>query len=262
MDPVTQQILDTRQRVDAWVSRGRLVEDPQPGSELAEDNKTWPVLGAAEVTRRALLAATEHLQLVGETVERRRLYASALHTPLRGALLGAATAVWVVGPDDATERRQRALRVATEFYRRMAQRDSMLMSVCPADQRHLLNEQIEHSTMRESECRQLWGPTATLSAKERPEDTNVIHRVADTLFADDTGKSASIKVQWAELSGDAHALGWQLLARRTAPMTRHPSGLRSTAVLSQIEHLGEPYLAAYAVLQRGWSFFDQRCTGP
>ena len=131
-----------------------------------------------------------------------------------------------------------------------------------SDQTLMLREQIDHSKTRQAECHGLWARTGTLTEKEKPEDTKIINWVADALYGSEPDTSVSIRVQWAEMSGDAHALGWQLLSRRTTPMTRTRSGLHETAVLSDLRHVAEPYLAAYSVLRRGWSYFDQRCTEP
>lgn len=259
---MTSQIADTRQRVDGWVARGRTLEEPRPGSDLADDDKTWPFLRASEIARLALVAASDHLQLVGESVDRKRLYASALHTPLRGALVGGATAVWVVAPDDAHERRQRALRIATEWYQHKADYDGMLLPVCPPELRHRLTDEIGHSIKRGAECRLLWQSTDTLTATERPKDTKVIHWVADTLYPGEPAKALRVKAQWADMSGGTHAVGWQLLFHRTAPMTPTPDGLRKATVVNEIEHLLEPYLVAYSVVRRGWLLFDQRCSKP
>jgi hypothetical protein len=259
MDKLTM-ILDARPAVDGWVSRGRAVEIPQPGSELSEDDTLWRWLPMSELARVALVAASEHLQLVGECVERRRLYVTASHTALRAALLGAASAVWLLGPTDSQERRQRGLRSASEWYRRKAQADEILLDSCPPDQRAQLSLQIEHSQDRCRESRSLWMATDTLTARESPNATKVIDWVAGSLFAEDQNKQTNLRLHWAALSGDAHALGWQLLSRRTAPMTRTDTRLHETAVRSEIDHVADPYMAAFTVSRRGWSLFDQRCS--
>lgn len=251
-------ILETRPTVDRWVYRGRTIEPPQPGSELAEDDKLWPWLPTSESARVALVAASEHLQLVGECVERQRLYVTASHTTLRAALLGAASAVWLLGPTDSQERRQRGLRSASEWYRRKAQADELRLDSCPPAERAQLSLQIQHSQDRWRESRSLWAATDTLNARENPKDTQVIDWVARCMFAEDQTKQTSLRVHWAEMSGDAHALGWQLLARRTAPMTRTDIRLYETVVRSEIDHVADPYMAAFTVLRRGWSLFDQR----
>lgn len=251
-------ILETRPVADGWVYRGRTIERPQPGSELSDDDKLWPWLPTSELARLALVSASEHLQLVGECVERRRLYVTASHTALRAALLGASSAVWLLGPSDSQERRQRGLRSASEWYRRKAQADELLLGSVSPDQRAKLSLQIQHSRNRYRESRMLWTATDTLTAGERPADTKVIEWVARFMFAAEENKEAGLCSHWASMSGDAHALGWQLLTRRTAPMSATDTRLHETAVKSEIGHVTDPYMAAFTVLRRGWSLFDQR----
>lgn len=173
MDALTM-ILDTCPVVDAWVYRGRKVETPQRGSELSDDDKAWPWLPTSELARLALMAASEHLQLVGECAECRRLYVTASHTPLRAALLAASSAVWLLGPSDGQERRQRGLRSASGWYRRKAQADELLLGSISRHQRAQLSLQIQHARDRSRESRALWTATDSLTAAEIPADTKVI----------------------------------------------------------------------------------------
>jgi hypothetical protein len=46
------------------------------------------------------------------------------------------------------------------------------------------------------------------------------------------GAATGLRLLGLEHSGDARALGWQLLSRRTSPMRRDPSGLRTTTVVA------------------------------
>jgi hypothetical protein len=146
----------------------------------------------------------------------------------------------VLGPDDAVERQQRGLRSAAEWYRRRAQYDEASRPHCPASDLVTLEAQIQHSRSQQKRVESLWAPTPTLTAGERPKDTKVLNWVADFLFADDLVKATSIRRYWSELSGDAHALGWQLVARRTSPLRREPGGFRVTGVEGSIAHVADP----------------------
>lgn len=256
------QVLKTRSTVDGWVLRASVPEEPQPGAELEADDRVWPARRVSETARLALVASSEHLQLACQVVDGPRGYVTALHSVLRGALLGAVTAVWTLGPDDALERQQRGLRSAAEWYRRKAQSDEASRPHCPASDLVTLEAQIQYSRSQQKGVESLWAPTPTLTAGERPKDTKVLNWVADFLFADDLVKATSIRRYWSELSGDAHALGWQLVSRRTSPLRREHGGFHVTGVEGSIAHVADPYLAAFTVLRRGWSLFDQRCTSP
>ncbi len=255
------QVLATRTAVDAWVQRASSLEEPQPGSDLESDDRIFPARRVSETARLALIASSEHLQLACQVVDGPRGYATALHTVLRGALLGAATAVWLVGPSDPHERQQRALRHAREWYRRMAQYSETCRPHCPPQDVPRLDEQIDHAKEQAAAVRGLWRASSTLTADHQPRDTEIIGWVADFLFATDLDRATTIRRDWAEHSGDAHALGWQLVTRRTSPMRREPGVYRITMSQADVDRLADPYLAAFAVLRRGWSYFDQRCTG-
>lgn len=255
------EILETREIVDSWVLRARSAEEPQPGADLESDDKIFPARRVSETARLALIASSEHLQLACQIVDGPRGYATALHTVLRSALLGAATAVWITGPSDPHERQQRALRHAREWYRRIALYSEACRPHCPSQDLPLLERQIKDARAQAVAVRKLWKASSTLTSEEKPEDTKIIGWAADFLFPTDSAKAATIRRDWAEHSGDAHALGWQLVTRRTSPLQREPSGFRITTAEADIDKVADPYLAAFAVLRRGWSFFDQRCTG-
>ena len=254
------QILATRPTVDNWVLRGRSAEEPQPGADLACDDKVFPARRVSETARLALVASSEHLQLACQVIDGPRGYFTALNTVLRSALLGGATGVWIVGPSHPHERQQRGLRHAREWYRRTALYGETCRPHCPLQDVPQLERQIKDAKGQAAAVRDLWKATSALSADELPNDTKIIEWVAEFLFPTDSDKATTIRRDWAEHSGDAHALGWQLVTRRTSPLRREPGGFRVTTTEAGIEKLADPYLAAFAVLRRG-SFFDQRCTG-
>lgn len=256
-----QQVLGTRTTVDGWVLRARTAEEPQPGAELQADDRIWPARRVSETARLALVGASEHLQLACQVVDGPRGYATALHTVLRGALLGAVTAVWVLGPPEADERQQRGLRLAAKWYGRKAQYDEACRPHCPPEDLSVLNDQVQHSKAQAAMVKALWTATPTMTEAQSPSDTQVMEWVADYMFGNDEARAASIMRYWSELSGDAHALGWQLVSRRTSPLMREPGGFRLASTEADISHIADPYLASFTVLKRGWSLFDQRCSG-
>lgn len=221
----------------------------------------FPWRPVSETTRLALVAGSEHLQLACQVVDGPRGYATASHTVIRGALLGGSTAVWILGPDDPQERQQRGLRLAHEWYRRKKRADEISRAHCPPQDLPRLDEQIKHSEKQAEKVKAMWTARPLFSAKEKPTDTKIIEWVADFLFSKRPAKEASVLGYWSELSGDAHALGWQFLGRRTSPMARDRGPLHRTEAEAGIEHLADPYLAAHAVVERGWALFDRRCTG-
>lgn len=243
------------------MGRAATVETPQKGSELELDDQVWPHHPLSELARISLIAATEHLQLAGEIVGSKHLHVTADFTVLRGGLVGGATAVWLLGPDDPVERQQRGLRHVVEWYRRKRQYDEAMRPFCPDVDRSRLEAQINHTEQRRVEARGKWVRTPTLTEAESPSDSKRIEWSASFAFHNDQQLVDAIKSLWSAMSGDAHALGWQLISRRSGAMTSDGSGLATMIASASIESLAEPYLGAYKLVKRGWSLFDQRCTG-
>jgi hypothetical protein len=48
----------------------------------------------------SLVVAGEHLRLALDAIKAKQLYPSSHFTVMRGALVGAAQAVWILGPED------------------------------------------------------------------------------------------------------------------------------------------------------------------
>ena len=65
------------------------------------------------------MAAGEHLRLALDAIQVKQLYPSSHFTVLRGALVGASQAVWILAPQDRDMRRERGLTVLTEMYAQM-----------------------------------------------------------------------------------------------------------------------------------------------
>jgi hypothetical protein len=94
-------------------------EEPERHSELAEDDKAFRYQRISEMTRISLISAGEHLRLVWDGLDRHNLYSTAQHTAVRGALVGAAQAVWITAPDDRATRRRRGHAVIAESYEQL-----------------------------------------------------------------------------------------------------------------------------------------------
>lgn len=117
--PFLSAIQSTYVDLERWQVRASATEQPQPGSELAVDNTVFPRHLISEVVRTSLALAGEHLRLARDAIEAGQLYPSAHFTLLRGALVGAAQAVWVLGSNEQRTRRERGLTVLTEMHIQM-----------------------------------------------------------------------------------------------------------------------------------------------
>ncbi|WP_088283819.1 hypothetical protein [Kineosporia sp. A_224] len=87
----------------------------EPGSALAVDGEAWPTGPVSAYATTSILSSIEHQLMVRSTlVDALALYPSAIETTLRTALIGAAEACWLLGPDDSDTRVIRGLRIAAD----------------------------------------------------------------------------------------------------------------------------------------------------
>ena len=113
------QMLDTSDDLDRWRLRAHRVEEPERGSDLALDDEIFSRMAISQLARLCLLPAGEHLRLALDAIKAGQLYPSSHFTVLRGALVGASQAVWILAPEDRAVRRERGLTIVTEMYVQM-----------------------------------------------------------------------------------------------------------------------------------------------
>ena len=253
-----QRYAATREPLDRWRARSRTVESPQPGSDLAGDIPASPGIPSHELARHALVSATQHLNLARTAIEASDLYPIAHNSVLRGALVGSSRAVWMLWPDDPLERQQRALRVGYESHRRFRQYAEAagleLHGVAVLDQ-------------VAAETRSAWRETATLKANETVGDGAMIAAAAAQLFADDPRRE-KVAAMWMQGSGDAHGVPWPAMSRPASrPLEQgwvpgYPRKMVSVALPGDLASFVDDYELVFTITRRGWSLFDQRCTGP
>lgn len=250
------QMLDTAVDLDGWRLRAHRVEEPEGGSELAMDDEIFPHMAISQLARMSLIPSGEHLRLALDAIKARQLYSSSHFTVLRGALVGASQAVWILAPEDRDERRERGLTVLTEMYEQMGKYYRFLEGTqLQADDRERLHDQ------------QLWlgrrtaGVELVRKTKASLNLTDVIGAAADHVFPDTTSREA-VRRMWREMSADAHVLGWSLLQRATFSQPDRRTGVGEGTVPGSPEHVAEAFLASYRLLKRGWSLFDRRCEAP
>lgn len=246
--------------LETWRVRSRSVEEPERGSEAALDDQIWRWKPPSEVARQSLVAATQHLNLARTAIEAEDIYPSSHFTVLRGGLVGASQAVWILASDDRTERQQRALRVVDEWYRRALQHSTEYLPLIEdAADRLDLQRGMAHMQDRRNEARRLWSKTSTLSEKQPLELTDFIVWSASEVLNDPL-RAALVKPLWQQLSGDAHALGWAILTRITL-VERQAGGMAIFAAGGDLQRVSQAFILSYRILTAGWSLFDRRCEG-
>lgn len=250
------QIRNTAADLEQWRLRARRLEEPEPGSDLALDDKIFERMAISQLARTSLATAGEHLRLALDAIKAQQLYPSSHFTVLRGALVGASQAVWVLESPDRNVRRERGLTVYAEMYVQLEKYYKFLGTTqLEVDDRERLDDQ------------KLWvkerqGDVALLrTSKAKLNSTDVIVAAADYAFEDPTLR-AVVRRLWHETSADAHALGWSLFQRSTFGSADRRTGIGEGVAPGSLEHVAEPFLASYRLLKVGWSLFDQRCEAP
>ena len=255
--PFLTAIQSTYVDLDRWQVRAASTESPQPGSELAVDNTVFPRHPISEVARTSLVSAGEHLRLARDAIEAGKLYPSAHFTLLRGALVGAAQGVWVLGPDERAKRQERGLTVLTEMHTQMRKHYRRLEQfTLSEEERCELREQQSWLIARMEQVGIIRTGAAALNLTDK-----VIPEALDLVFADPSRRQDG-RALWALMSGDAHALGWSMATRGQMGPTDRRSGLAEGTVGGSFADIAQPFMASHGLLRAGWSLFDRRCEGP
>lgn len=250
------QILDTAPDLDRWRIRAHRVEIPERGSDLAIDDVIFPHMAISQLARMSLVLAGEHLRLALDAIQGKQLYPSSHFTVLRGALVGASQAVWILGPEDRGERSERALSVVAEIYTQMGKYYGFLAGTqLEEDDRARLDDQ--RSWLGERQA----GVAALRTSKASLNLTDVVGAASDHAFADGPSREA-VRRLWREMSADAHVLGWSLFQRSTFGPADRRTGVGEGRAPGSPDHVAEAFLASYRLLRCGWSLFDRRCESP
>lgn len=250
------QMLDTAGDLDGWRLRAHRVEEPQRGSELAIDDEIFQRMAISQLARMSLVLAGEHLRLALDAINAKQLYPSSHFTVLRGALVGASQAVWILAPEDRALRRGRGLTVVNEMYMQLDKYYGFLGGTqLEADERARLDDQRLWLNERRNDVASLRSTGATLKL------TDTIGAAADHVFTDTVSREA-VRRMWREMSADAHVLGWSLFQRTTFGAPDRRTGVGEGKAPGSPEHVAEAFLASYRLLRSGWSLFDRRCEAP
>lgn len=251
---VLQQIRDTYPDLDQWQERSELPrpEEPATGSELADDDTLFRWHRISESVRLSLVMSGEHLRMARTSLEAGQVYPSAHFTVLRGALVGAAQAVWILSEDDPIERRERGLALIAEMYKQLRKYyvDVSTTSLSK-DQRLGLKDQIMLCDTLTDEI------SALRTGKADLNQTNIIAKAVEHLYVDKARRDAG-KLLWREMSADAHILGWAVFLRGTFAPPEPGSQLSLGTSSDNLEDMADAFLAVHALLKQGWTLFDRR----
>lgn len=244
--------------LDGWQERARRMppEQPERGSQLAMDDSVYPWHAISEAARLSLMASGEHLRLARTSIEARQLYPSAHFTVFRGALVGAAQAVWILAAEEAAERQERGLTLIDEMYRQLQTYYGELASTqLTTQERADLKGQANWCAERRRQVARVRRTSTKLI------QTDIIKWALHHRFSDHQRRSAG-RLLWRQMSADAHVLGWSMFQRGNVVTLDRRSGLGVSESGGDLSHIAEPFVAIHLLLKEGWSLFDRLCESP
>lgn len=247
-----QKIEATFDDLAAVGQRLRVPHYSTPGSQLAVDDADWTPLSISQLAWGCFAAAFDHLDLVRLTIEQQRTFATATYSVLRGGLLGACQAAWLLGPVDAETRLERARLFGNEWYgNRIKWQEGLTPDLS-----------VDDAARSATQMNDLERDQETLAAKRKTKatfnSTANIEWVGKHYFPDKAPLQRSLMSQWRRLGGDAHALGWTLMTQNKVWDTSATTadGLTPAAVTSSFSDIAEGYLACWYVNRAAWRRFD------
>ncbi|MCG2798861.1 MAG: hypothetical protein L6367_10010 [Cellulomonas sp.] len=175
------------------------------------------------MARSGFTVAIEHLQAIRAHIDvqvpnRPNLFAFAQQTLARTALIGAATAVWVLAPDGCAKRIERARNVMTYQQDEHHKYPRVLQSLADHADTDAVTDHVARRQRELAAKRTAGGETA------KYETTRIIREAALVAFKTQPLADEVVTV-WRSGSGAAHGLLFPLLGR--SPIARGPRMARA-----------------------------------
>lgn len=238
-----------------WRVRTSRQEEPQLGSELHQDDQQFEYERISDTARLSLSLAGEHLRFAWTAIEAGQLYPSAHFTTIRGALVAASQALYILGPEDPQLRRSRGLAVIHESYRNLKNfhEGFRALTDLSSSENQRLEDQLKWINSRMSLARAAGADKAKLRLTD-----DVVPYAARLVYRSSPQMEHAVLSLWRQMSGDAHALGWPLKLRGTFASPKRGELLSDGTAQGSLEDIAEPFELSYRFLKKGWSLFDQR----
>lgn len=250
---VFHQYSAARAYVTGWEYRMSRQEIPLPGSDLDADDKALAGTVPSELASIALTSATECLQLVRETLDSQRTYVSATNGPIRTALLAASHTVYQLASDEPEVRRERQRFAQRAYYLNM---NAYFRERLKREPDPYFEEVVKGNKEKINALDEILGCDKRGKPRRAATDTDVVGEAAGTFGEPNAG---ILRTHWRRLSGDAHALGWQLLVDGVKK-ERTVGHMFEGKLLSDGANTMRHFLTAATMMRRAWSLFDQRCS--
>lgn len=229
--------------------RWQVAAAPAAGSELERADRVWPHLPFSEHVRQCLTAAWDHFDVVRLTIDAGRTFPTGLNGVLRGCLVSAAMALWLVGPNDSPVRDQRGLALTDEWYHRRIQYQRNLLELVDGEE-----ARGQAQLVRLTEDRRK--ASALRTAGTRVQPTDIIDWAAAHQYGKNTALHRQALLEWQRLGGDAHALGWQLLMQ-DVQWGDGEGGPVEAYITARFANIAEPYLCSWHIFMAALKRFDE-----
>lgn len=244
-------------RLDRWRTVIASRPEPKSDSALASDDLIWSWAPPTSLCLATLGSAREHLHAIRLLIEAGELFPSVTSTLARSALMSASVAVWMLAPDQASERQRRMLTFALEDYRNhIAFGDKVSRTFHIEDIHPKADDQLSRLRQRSDEVRELLDP---LGGPVGWNMTDTIIPAAINETTPDSRQQAQFESRWRVMSGAAHGFVWPHFgAPGTTVSNVDPVGVGLVTVGGSIGTLAIDYFIAFHVTARGWALFAER----
>ncbi|MGA7133371.1 MAG: hypothetical protein WBZ15_13700 [Mycobacterium sp.] len=248
-------VFSTFETIESWRQTIRNAFVPQQHSELWADDQDWPHFPTSTVAWVGLASTVDHLDAIKRHLQARVLFSFAHLTLCRSALIGAAQAVWILGPPDSHTRIKRSRTVTADMYRKHLKYIEGLQE--QAETPHIGTDTVA-TTLTElvhdlGEKRNADGQRSDL------DTTKMIEEAADLAFGQPKLTREAI-LCWRSSSGAAHGFFWQFFGTVGTAQTKlaGDDGLAEFQTGGSLERMSNGYLAAYQIARQGWALLNQR----
>lgn len=265
-----RQPLDWNRRISSlfdviagWSGVTKTLQLPTPQSDLAGDDLIYPLHPTSSIAWQAIGSSIDHLGLVRDAlVSKPSLRPFAFYTPLRAALLSSSRAVWILHPDEPSERQQRGLIVANEDNRRFRQlvaetgSGPFLDDSSSAAYERMVGKLDDRSTAITEAAAGL-GMTLSGKGKASITDTAVIREAAKVVHGAESGADHATILLWMTGSGHAHGLSWQGMFN-VAIGDRAADGTHEGRMKTTVEDFGSALGAAVLACSEALTLYATR----
>ncbi|WP_370011671.1 hypothetical protein [Nocardia cyriacigeorgica] len=265
LDPEWQARVDEVTRdLPKWISWIGTLQKPEPGSQLEDDDRLGPGSIVSQMAWQGLIAATDHLDLLNESLIHSGVRPTAQFTLARGALFAGARTVWILAPDEQKTRRRRALFVAYEDYRNL-RKDGEALLASPLSKRYdsdtkkRLKEQVATPVDDVKAAGLQIGLKlgASKNCDKVPTDTAIVAYAAGQIDPEGSGSGAALEHQWRAHSGHAHGLSWPQLLN-TPELETAEDGTVFRRVAGDEMSMALALTGAWLLINRGFGLYWSR----